>query len=117
VDRSGTIFLAGGGAKSPVWAQMIADVIGMKVMIPEGKELGAKGVALMVGVQMGLYKDYDEAVEKACTFKRVYEPNLKNTKKYDLLYDLYKQIRIQNQELWNQRHQMNKLMRAMDKED
>ena len=117
VDRSGTIYLAGGGAKSPVWAQMIADVIGMKVMIPEGKELGAKGVALMVGVQMGLYKDYDEAVEKACTFKHVYEPNLKNTKKYDLLYDLYKEIRLQNQKLWDQRHQMNKLMRAMDKED
>ena len=117
VDRSGTIFLAGGGAKSPVWAQMIADVIGMKVMIPEGKELGAKGVALMVGVQIGLYKDYDEAVEKACTFKHVYEPNLKNTKKYDLLYDLYKKIRLQNNEIWNQRHQMNKLMRAIDKED
>ncbi len=117
VDRSGTIFLAGGGAKSPVWAQMIADVIGMKVMIPEGKELGAKGVALMVGVQMGLYKDYDEAVEKACTFKYVYEPNLKNTRKYDLLYDLYKKIRLNNQEIWNQRHKMNKLMRAIDQED
>ena len=117
VDKSGTIFLAGGGAKSPVWAQMIADAIGMKVMIPAGKELGAKGVALMVGVSQGLYKDYEEAVEKACTFTRVYEPNKKNTKKYDILYELYKNIRMHNDEFWNYRHQMNKDMRAIDEED
>lgn len=117
VDKSGTIFLAGGGAKSPVWAQMIADVVGMKVMIPAGKELGAKGVALMTGVSQGLYKDYDEAVEKACTFKQVYEPNLTNTKKYDLLYELYKRVRIHNQEIWDYRHQMNKKIQAIKEED
>lgn len=116
-DRSKTIFLAGGGAKSPVWAQMIADVMGMRVMIPAGKELGAKGVALMVGVSQGLYKDYDEAVEKACTFTHVYEPNMKNAKKYDLLYELYKAIRMHNDGIWNYRHQMNKKMRAIDEEE
>ena len=117
VDKRGTIFLAGGGAKSPVWAQMIADVVGMKVMIPTGKELGAKGVALMVGVSQGLYKDYEEAVNKACTFKQVYEPNLTNTKKYDLLYELYKKVRIHNQEIWDYRHQMNKKIQEIHKED
>lgn len=117
VDKSGTIFLAGGGAKSPVWAQMIADVVGMKVMIPSGKELGAKGVALMIGVSQGLYRDYDEAVNKACTFKQVYEPNRVNTKKYDLLYELYRSVREHNQEIWDYRHQMNKMIRAIEEED
>lgn len=117
VDTSGTIYLAGGGAKSPVWAQMIADVVGMKVMIPSGKELGAKGVAHMTGVSQGLYKDYEEAVKKACTFKQVYEPNLNNTKKYDLIYELYKKVRIHNQEIWDYRHQMNKKIQAIKEED
>ncbi len=117
VDKSGTIYLAGGGAKSPVWAQMIADVVGMKVMIPAGKELGAKGVALMAGVSQGLYKDYEEAVKKACTFKQVYEPNLMNTKKYDLLYELYRRVRIHNQEIWDYRHQMNKKIQQIEEED
>ncbi len=117
VDKSATIFLAGGGAKSPVWAQMIADVLGMRVMIPAGKELGAKGVALMVGVRLGLYKDYEEAVKKACTFTRIYEPNLINTEKYDLLYELYKRVRIHNQEIWDYRHQMNKKIKAIGKEE
>lgn len=117
VDESGTIFLAGGGAKSPVWAQMIADVVGMKVMIPMGKELGAKGVALMVGVSQGVYKNYEEAVKKACTFERIYEPNLTNTKKYDLLYELYKKVRIHNQEIWDYRHQMNKKIQEIQREE
>ena len=116
VDKSGKIFLAGGGAKSPVWAQMIADVIGMKVMIPTGKELGAKGVALMVGVSQGLYKDYEEAVQKACTFRQTYEPNPVNAKKYDLIYDLYKKIRISNQEHWNHRHELKLMFAALDEE-
>ena len=91
--------------------------MGMRVMIPAGKELGAKGVALMVGVSQGLYKDYDEAVEKACTFTHVYEPNRKNVEKYDLLYELYKAIRMHNDGIWNYRHQMNKKMRAIDEEE
>lgn len=117
VDKSGTVFLAGGGAKSPVWAQMIADVIGMKVMIPEGKELGAKGVALMAGVSLGLYKNYDDAIKKSCIFKETYEPNEINVKKYNLVYELYEQVRMVNQELWDLRHQMNKKIRAINEEE
>ena len=116
VDQDATIFLAGGGAKSPVWAQMIADVMGLKVMIPAGRELGAKGAALMVGVRQGLYRDYDEAVKKACTFRQVYHPDLTNKRKYDLIYELYKKVRIHNQEIWDYRHQMNKKIKAISQE-
>lgn len=117
VDKNATLYLAGGGAKSPVWAQMIADVMGMKVMIPQGKELGAKGVALIAGVRLGLYESYEEAVEKACVFKHTYEPNEKCTKKYDLLYELFRQVRVHNQQIWDYRHQMNKKIQAIGKED
>ena len=36
IDKDAKIYLAGGGAKSPVWAQMIADVMGKTVMILRG---------------------------------------------------------------------------------
>ncbi len=113
VDRSGTIYLAGGGAKSPVWAQMIADVTGMKVMIPTGNEQGAKGIALMAGVARGLYQNYDDAVEKACTFRHVYNPDPARVEIYDLLYGLYRELRIHNEKMWDYRHQMNKQIRAI----
>lgn len=117
VDKNGNIFLAGGGAKSPVWAQMIADVVGMQVMIPGGNELGAKGVALMAGVAQGIYKDYEEAVAKACTFKHIYVPNKGRVKKYDMLYELYKNIRLSNKKLWDYRHQMNKKLQSISEEE
>ena len=116
IDKDATIYLAGGGAKSPVWAQMIADVMGRRVMIPQGKELGAKGVAIIAGVKFGLYGSYEEAVKKACTFRQTYEPNLQRTKKYDLLYELFRQVRLHNQQIWDYRHQMNKKIQAI-KED
>lgn len=114
VKEKRIIFLAGGGAKSEVWAQMISDVMGMKVMVPGGKELGAKGVALMAGVRLGMYESYEQAAEKACDFKRIYEPQAINTKKYDLIYELYKRIRESNQELWNHRHLINKEIRRLE---
>lgn len=117
IDEESNIYLAGGGAKSPVWAQMIADVMGRKVMIPKGKELGAKGVAIIAGVKLGIYKSYEDAIAKTCTFKQTYEPNLKRTKKYDLLYELYRQVRIHNQDIWDYRHQMNKKIQAISEED
>lgn len=117
IDKDANIHLAGGGAKSPVWAQMIADVMGKKVMIPEGKELGAKGVAIIAGVKLGIYSSYEEAVKKACTFRRTYEPNLQRTKKYDLLYELFRQVRVHNQQIWDYRHQMNKKIQAISEEE
>ncbi|MCF0104988.1 MAG: carbohydrate kinase [Eggerthellaceae bacterium] len=113
VDRCGTIYLAGGGAKSPVWCQMISDVMGMKIMVPAGGELGAKGIALMVGVSQGLYKNYEEAVNKACKFIHHYEPNPINVKKYDLLFELYNDLRLHYEQIWTHRHMMNKKIKAI----
>ena len=114
LDKNGKIFLAGGGANSKVWAQMIADVMGMPVYISSGKELGAKGVAIMVGVKQGIYSDYNDAVARACHIKQIYYPNEFNSRKYDLIYELYKEIREVNIPLWNRRHQITKTLKTMD---
>ena len=62
-------------------------------------------------------KPYEEAVKKACTFRRTYEPNLQRTKKYDLLYELFRQVRVHNQQIWDYRHQMNKKIQAISEEE
>lgn len=114
-DKSGTIYLAGGGAKSPVWAQMIADVVGMRVVVSGGKEFGAKGVAMLAGMALGLYQSCEEAVEKACTFEKIYDPDPVRAKQYDLLYGLYRSIREQNTGLWNERHEVMAAMAGLEK--
>jgi sugar (pentulose or hexulose) kinase len=40
------IRLVGGGAKSPVWRQMVADIFDMEVVTPEVSEAGALGAAI-----------------------------------------------------------------------
>lgn len=109
----GKIFLAGGGAKSSVWAKMIADVMRMPVYIAQGGELGAKGVAMMVGVKQGLYDSYEDAVQKTCRVKAVYEPDQKNADKYERVFELYQMIREANVPLWNKRHEITKALRNM----
>ena len=109
----GTMFLAGGGAKSPVWAQMIADVTGMKVMTAEGSETGAKGAAIMAGKAAGIYADYPEAVRKTCRFSAVYEPRQTRTAQYDILFDLYRRIRQSHTQVWYDREQAYRTIRTI----
>lgn len=56
-----SVILTGGGARSTVWPQMIADAIGRPVLVPAATELGARGAALLAGTAIGLYPTVIEA--------------------------------------------------------
>jgi xylulokinase len=58
VDR---IRLGGGGARSPLWRQIQADVYGHEVEIVEAEEGAAYGAAILAGVGAGQWKSVDEA--------------------------------------------------------
>ena len=102
------VYLAGGGAKSPVWAQMIADVLGMEVVISSGNEFGAKGAAMMLGIAVGQYKDYEDAAQKACRAECIYRPRPEQSAVYEDIYALYKEIRVSMADLWTQRAKIMK---------
>ena len=55
-SREGLI-LAGGAAKSPVWSQILADITGISLRIPETPDLACVGAAILAGVGCGLYPD------------------------------------------------------------
>jgi L-xylulokinase len=71
------ITLSGGGAKSPVWPQMIADMLGRSVKVAAEKESGALGAAMAAAVGTGRYRDLDEAAEAMVAAPRVVEPDPK----------------------------------------
>ena len=85
------IIISGGGAKSDIWLQMIADITGKIVKMTEGKEFGAR-VVLTSLVAMGYYKNLDEAVKKTINITRVFKPNLDVSLVYSKLYKLYKKL-------------------------
>ena len=52
--------LIGGGAENDFWAQMIADTLGMPVVIPEEtREANSMGAAVIAGVGAGIFRDFE----------------------------------------------------------
>lgn len=55
------VTLTGGGSRSTLWCQIIADVTGRDIAVPEGSELGAKGAALLAATALGHFKSVSDA--------------------------------------------------------
>ena len=70
-----TIRLVGGAARSPFWTQMIADVTGVPVEIPEGAEFGAKGAALLAATAIGWFPDIRTACLTTHRTRRLHAPD------------------------------------------
>ena len=55
------VLLTGGGAQNPHWVQMICDLIGKPVEVPEGSQFGARGAALLAATAAGAFPDINSA--------------------------------------------------------
>lgn len=110
--ESGKIYLAGGGSKSKLWAQIIADCTGRDVVLSEGSEFGAKGAAILAGVCVGVYGDIDAGAARACRTRQEFKPEPAHVLVYDALYELYREMRINNTDLWHRREAIVKKFSA-----
>jgi len=95
------VSLAGGGAASPVWSQIFADVLGRPIVIAAGSEFGAKGAAIAAGVGCGAYASYEEGVAATVVVAREHEPNPANTEIYDEFFAVYRSIRESTASNWD----------------
>ncbi len=82
----------GGGGKSPLWRQMLADVFGLPVMTTQNTEGPALGVAILAGVGAGLYKSVPEACREMIHNNTPQEPVKENTEKYRQCYEVYTRV-------------------------
>lgn len=74
-DSGAEIRMVGGGARSAVWPQIVADVLGRPLRIVASPEYaGARGAAMTAAVACGLFAGLDEAATIARYARRV-EPN------------------------------------------
>jgi xylulokinase len=69
-----SVRLSGGGARSPFWQQMLADVFGKPVSILENQEGSAYGAALLALVGAGEYASVREVCKAAVHEVRTCEP-------------------------------------------
>jgi L-xylulokinase len=78
--------LSGGVARSPVWSQIFADVLGMRIEVSEGSELGALGCAIMAAVAVGRHASLEDAVGAMSRIARTYEPDARRQAIYNRKY-------------------------------
>lgn len=64
----------GGGAQSPLWCQMKADLTGKKIVTLKNDETACLGSAILAGVGIGLFDSVESACNMAAEIKREYIP-------------------------------------------
>ena len=85
-----TIRLGGGGAKSPLWQQIQADIYGQTVEIIEADEGAAFGAAILAGVGVGAWQTVEEACAATIRVARRITPESVAVKKLNRNYEAYK---------------------------
>ncbi|MFT6154257.1 MAG: sugar (pentulose or hexulose) kinase [Bermanella sp.] len=78
--------VSGGGSQSDAAMQLTADIFGITAERPSTFETSGLGAAINVAVGLGLYSDYDVAINKMTSVGDVFEPNAEAVKLYDQLY-------------------------------
>ena len=79
----------GGGGKSPVWRQMLADLYQCEVKTVSQTEGPALGVAILAGVGCGLYESVESACEALISEDLCTGPDEEAAKKYEAYHSLY----------------------------
>jgi len=89
VDRTK---ICGGGAKSPLWRKIIANVLNVKVDILEKEEGPSLGAAMLAAVGTKRFEDVSEAVDKIVKVVDTIEPDKAIAQRYEYKYNQFKKI-------------------------
>ena len=84
--------ICGGGAKSPLWKKMIANIMNLKVDVVESEEGPALGGAMLAAVGCGAYPDVEAAAAKIVKVVDTVEPDTELTTKYEERYQQFRKI-------------------------
>jgi len=76
------LIVSGGGANSPLFMQIVADVFGIRTLRNQINGAAGLGAAICVAVATGIYTDYTQAVGAMVHLRDEFSPNPKNHKIY-----------------------------------
>jgi D-xylulose kinase len=88
-ELSEKCFLVGGGAKSDLWTQILADITGYSMVRLKGNVEAPLGDAFLAGMGIGLFKDKHE-IKSWIEIQDERSP--RNFEVYDKLYEIYKKL-------------------------
>ncbi|OJX38925.1 MAG: xylulokinase [Chloroflexi bacterium 44-23] len=86
------IRVSGGGARSGLWRQILADVLGAELVTVNSSEGAAFGAALLAGVAGGAWINAVEACQATIRVVDRTQPNAGNVNRYQQIYPVYNQL-------------------------
>lgn len=86
-QQFGTYTAMGGGSRSALWLQIMADITGVPVARSTTREATCLGAGILAAVGAGWYADAISAAAGMCAVAEQYEPAPETRKIYDALYD------------------------------
>ncbi|MCR4763959.1 MAG: autoinducer-2 kinase [Lachnospiraceae bacterium] len=86
------VVFAGGASKSPLWCQILADVLGLPVRVPVVREATALGAAILAGVGVGIYPDAAEGAARCVRWDKTYTPDPDNHRIYTEEAAVWRQV-------------------------
>ena len=81
----------GGGAKAPLWRQILADMLNIPLRTVENVD-SSLGSAMLAGVAAGIFADYRDAADRCVHVTGVTEPDPEGAAFYTERFALYKEI-------------------------
>ena len=89
IDRT---MICGGGAKSPLWKKIMANVLNIQVDVPQIEEGPAMGAAMLAAVADGTFASVKEAADCVVRVKETISPDPALAAAYDRQYRKFAQI-------------------------
>ena len=84
--------ICGGGAKSPLWRELIADICGIELELIESDEGPGFGGAVLAAVACGEYASVEEAAGKLVKVTGVVRPDTEIMKLYEKRYQVFRRL-------------------------
>ena len=91
LDHGTKGMIIGGGAKSPLWSQIVSDCLNLTLYHMENSD-SSFGTAMLAGIASGFFRNPDDAVKRCVKIKDIVYPNAENTAFYQKHFEEYKSI-------------------------
>ena len=89
IDRT---MICGGGAKSPLWKRLVANIMNVEVDVPISEEGPGFGAAILAAVGCGEYESVEKAAKSIIKIKEKIKPEVDLVVKYEARYQKFKRI-------------------------
>ena len=97
----GRVLVAGGGTKNDAWMQIVADVTGKTLLVPEITIGASYGDAMMAAIAAGYWADFDELASKV-KIAKTFEPCAENHEAYKKFQAIFDELYPATKELAHQ---------------